>query len=582
MRLIRRSRSAGGLLAVAFLVAASGCGADPPDRLTSPPAVDSADTTDEPDATWAPAVTDAIVRASTVTSTAVAVNAPFDAMLEESQQIPVQWLVPWDDGFLAVGVGYPARPLPDQLPPEVAALFPPEVNALFPDGLPPTQEEAMNILREAGLFDDVMRILNEHPEAMDAVQSIPAPGPELIASWSTDGDSWIPTEMAAPGGIGDVAQLVVSGDRLTVAGTTPPGDDGGPWIVTVASTTDLENWITASFPLTQPEGLPEPEQIWAFPIAVAADDQYWVVRVMVGADTYAAPSDSEPIAELWSGAWGGGTATIDAGQQSWMLLATSDGFLDLGERIAFSPDGQRWTDVAPEPGPNVLFQAAAPLDGAVLAITGTPYGESSIVMLDAKAATITEVAIPDLGDGFSAWSSMSSPAFIASTRMAAPAEQTIVLEHDGFEFTQEFGDVAAYRLVELSTGDLVVEESVDLRTTEVTEDGPFEYLAENMIRITITDPETGATIVEIPRSAIDRASEEALGGGETALDAGQPGLWLLATSDGETWLLADVDEGDPAGFNPPSLVATNGTTVLVGTSGMQTGPDVWQRFSMTE
>ena len=92
MRPIRRSRSAGGLLAVAFLIAASGCGADPDDGLMSPPATDATDIADEPVATLPP---------PTVTSAAVAVSAPFDAMLQPSEDVPVQWLVPWDDGFLA-------------------------------------------------------------------------------------------------------------------------------------------------------------------------------------------------------------------------------------------------------------------------------------------------------------------------------------------------------------------------------------------------------------------------------------------------------------------------------------------------
>ena len=51
-------------------------------------------------------------------------------------------------------------------------------------------------------------------------------------------------------------------------------------------------------------------------------------------------------------------------------------------------------------------------------------------------------------------------------------EQTVVVEHDGFELTQEFGEVVAYRLVDLDTGDLVAEESVDLRTTPIGETGP--------------------------------------------------------------------------------------------------------------
>ena len=74
----------------------------------------------------------------------------------------------------------------------------------------------------------------------------------------------------------------------------------------------------------------------------------------------------------------------------------------------------------------------------------------------------------------------------------------------------------------------------------------------------------------------------ASGGDETTVDREQPDYWLVATADGETWLLHDLDEGGPDEFNPPILVAVNGTTVLTGTIGWERGTDVWQRFTITE
>lgn len=441
MRSVRRSRSAAGLLAVVCLIAASGCGSDPPEPSGSPQETETTDTAGEPNVTAAPPGSDSIDPAPTVTSTAVAVSAPFDSLVGESEYVPVRWLVPWEDGFLAVGVRHPPQALPDRLPPEIAALFPPEVTALFPDGLPSTLDEARDTLREAGLFDEVMDILNEHPDAMDAVQSAPSSGPELLASWSTDGDSWIAVDVAPPGGIAEDMALAVSGDRLTVAVTRSSDDDGGTSMI-VASTTDLENWNTADVTLTQPEGLPETAQSWRQPIAVAADDEHWVVRILIDeiADPTSVPSVSQTRYELWSGAWSGGAAMPDADRQFWMLLSTRDGFLDFGQGVAFSPDAQAWTDV-PGPAPNVLFQAAAPLGDDVVAITGTVTGEggppfeSSVVVLDASGAVTDEVAIAELGDGFSVWSPSSSPAFIVQPPMPAP-------EGGGAEPTQE-GEYAA-------------------------------------------------------------------------------------------------------------------------------------------
>jgi hypothetical protein len=568
MHPIRRSRSTACLLAVAFLVAASGCGEESTD-LTLPPA-----------ATWAPAVPPEPV--ATVTATAVEVSAPYDALESGFGYNPMtQWLVPWEDGFLALGVRTEPQPLPDELAPEIAELFPPEVTELFPDGLPATQQEAMDILDEAGLLDVVMDILNENPEAMDALQSEPRPDPALVAMWSIDGDEWTPTEVSTPTDVGWVSQFTVAGDRLTVAGAVQPVGEAEPWIVTVASTTDLENWDTARFTVAEPEGLPEEGQMWVFPVAVAADDEHWVARIM--ADSMADPESGmpygEPRPELWSGAWDGDPTMIETGGPSWMLVSTSEGFLDLGPDVRFSSDGQTWT--AGEPlGPNVSFQAAAPLGDGVLAITTAPYGDSSILLLDATGTTVEEVEIPELGDRFVTWGGMSSPAFVAERVVQDVFEQAVVVEHEGFELTQEFGAIVAYELVDLATGDVVAEESVDLRTTEIGEDGPFEHLAEDMRGITITDPDTDETIVEIPQWVVGRAWQDAQQ--DVAQVADQPERWLLATTDGETWLLEQPGSSGPDEFYAPMLTAVNGSTVLTGTPGWEPLTDVWQRYSITE
>jgi hypothetical protein len=637
MRSIRRSRAAAGLLAAAFLVAMSGCGPDRSDRLASAPAPHTTDITQPPETTQPPPATaDALDSMPMLQSVAAPANAPFGDDAEGSVFVPVQWLVPWEDGFLAVGVEFAPQPLPDQLPPEIADLFPPEVNALFPDGLPPTQQEATEILEAADLFDEVMDILNEHPEAMGAIQSVQRPDSALVASWSADGDVWTPTEMSLPEGLGDASQLAVFGDRLTIAATTVPSEDREPWTISVASTTDLMNWTTDSFEITRPEGLPEAVHVWASPIAVAANDANWVVRVMVDAsiDPFEyLPEDvqdrltgegaglnfdsegvtvqtgvessensetqrytwvelgvpetvvpyvqgSQSRVEMWSGPWDS-EPTMSVGSQTFgPLLATGAGFLDLGERAGFSQNGQSWTDVS-TPKPNLWFHAAAPLGDDVIAMAATPYGETTIHVLDATGTNWTEVEVPGLDDAFSAWSQTSSPAFILAAETSTAEPQTIVVEHDGFELTREYDDVVSYQLVNLSTGDVVAEESIDLRTTQAPADGPFEYLTEDMDGVTVTDPETGAVIVQIPQSAMAEAWNEARGDDQGSFGSYEPDLWLLATADGQTWLLEDLDEGDGQP-GAPVLVAANGNTVLIGTAGWEPGDDGWQRFTMTE
>jgi hypothetical protein len=68
-----------------------------------------------------------------------------------------------------------------------------------------------------------MDVVNEHPEAMDALQSVQRPaacgaGGDLVGGRRRVDHHRHGT---APDGFGDLSQLVVSGDRLTTAGTSP-------------------------------------------------------------------------------------------------------------------------------------------------------------------------------------------------------------------------------------------------------------------------------------------------------------------------------------------------------------------------
>ena len=414
MRSTRRSGGAASLLAAALMVAASACGADSADQTdssegTRPPPADTSLPATTP---VTPATTDAPEPALVMEAAAVTISAPFDGMVDVPEPFSPRWLVPWDDGFLAVGLRYPPPPLPDELPAEIAELFPPEVVELFPDGLPADQQQAMDILNEAGLLDVVMNILNEHPEAMDAVQSMPLPDTELLATWSTNGDAWTPVELSLPAPIGEVAQVTAADDRLTIAGSTLSADEGDGWIVTISSTTDLQDWDTASFPVARPEEMSEAAEFWVTPIAVAANAEHWVVRILV-----------QDANELWSGAWDGEPTMSDARPTSWTLLATSEGFLDLDPGVAFSPDGATWTE-APGPVASFNIQGAAPFGDGVLAMTRSGNGSSQILLLDATGALITEVDAPEFDDGFSVWSEVSSPAMILMPQSSDPEEES--------------------------------------------------------------------------------------------------------------------------------------------------------------
>ena len=157
----RSLRRRGALVGLGVLVAASsvGCGARD-DTADGPPPTEptaAADSTvdDGGPATTAAPTTDAVPTVATATrveSTPVRIPAPF-AGVDGDAEVHTERLVPWNEGVLAIGAVHHPQRLPDELPPDVAAMFPQEVVDLFPDGLPPTLEEAMTTLQEAGLYD---------------------------------------------------------------------------------------------------------------------------------------------------------------------------------------------------------------------------------------------------------------------------------------------------------------------------------------------------------------------------------------------------------------------------------------------
>jgi len=645
MRLIRRSRTAVGVLAAALLVSASGCGTDSPEGLdaTTTPATTPATTTEPtaPSTTTTPAestppTTDESTEIVMVRSTGSPANSPFEVAGDDDGPSPMRWLAPWDDGFLAIGVPMPAQPLPAQLPPEIAELFPPEVDALFPDGLPPTQQEAIDILEEAGLFETVMQVLQEHPEAQDALLDVERPDAELVAAWSADGDAWTTRELQAPAGLGNPVTLSVYDDRLTVAGMVQPTDDPAPGIVTVASTTDLETWTTRRIEIDVPTNLPEEVMVGIGPSSAAANDDIWAVDVWVdlhvdpfqflppdvqeqmmdgdsglGLDgegvtvetigddgevtvieryTWAdlgVPDDIVSVmtggasrAERWSGTWDDPTMTSSPTPEfmSGRLVATSAGILSTGQRVTFTSDGRRWTEIT-TPVPNLQIQSAVTLGDEVVMLASTPYGASSVYMVTADGSTWTEVEVPGLHGAFSSWAETFSPAFLIDVNSPVAQTQMVVVEHDGFELTQEFDAVIAYQLVDLSTGEVVAEESVDQRTTWVTVDGPFEYLTDDASGVTISDPDTGEAIVQIPQQVMMEAWDDLNDPEQPYI----PDTQILATSDGATWLLEDLDDGDDEQeWAPPRIVAANGDTVLVATTSWEPYDEEWQRYSLAE
>lgn len=254
------------------------------------------------------------------TATSVQITGPVDPF----ENGWVDWLVPWRDGFLVGRTSQTPQALPESLPEEVVALFPQEVVDFFDGELPPTINEAIDMLTDAGLLDEVTAVINENPEAFDAVYSEPVPESAFDVFFSTDGSEWEQVPFTNPDGSAWLASVQSVGDRLVAMSqgqpdfSVAPGpltipDSTGP--VVVSSTTDLVNWDVIEVPVApRPVGLPDVFSYNVHPQSLVVNPTGWVVTVyedsQVRPDRLLPPDVFERVT---NGEFGYGTSTDATG-----------------------------------------------------------------------------------------------------------------------------------------------------------------------------------------------------------------------------------------------------------------------------
>lgn len=166
----------------------------------------------------------------------------------------VESIFPWQDGFLIAQVDE-IQPSPPPLSDELNSRFPQEVLDLFPDGLPPTLDEATEVLSEAGMLMDVVEIIDADPELQAALFGEPVTS-VLRLDFSTDGETWTSLQATVPQEVTRIEHVTVVDDRLVVVGSPPTPSNSVPESIGVAWTTDLVDWQVDTLPVDVPPPLP--------------------------------------------------------------------------------------------------------------------------------------------------------------------------------------------------------------------------------------------------------------------------------------------------------------------------------------
>lgn len=475
----RRRRNVLGGLAAAGTLAISGAviatvagGDDGGDLIVSAPATEP-EVADEAPAEEAPEpvapTTTAlpVVDATAPPSEAVAVvpNSAGGQVVSDpafDEQFGNVRLLEWNGGFLVVRQSFEPQALPGELPDEISEKFSQEVIDFFADGLPPTIDEAIAQLQEAGLYEEVEAVVLADSTVFDAIYSIPS-SQNTDFRFSPDGIEWEDIDVQLPDPDVQVWNMMSTGSRLAVlvdpVGSTPIGTDGTSQApMQVLSTTDLVNWTSQEISRPpQPVDLPEFANFQVYADPIVGNNQFWTVTVNSFTDVdhlslidpelrreietsnrgYGLSTDDlgitieiiledgtdESLRFTWeelgvessdlingegqrftyTGEWGGGPATQtldETNEYHGQVVTITDGIArsDRDGQVSISTDGLTWQQFD---GPISGYTEALIPYGDSLVAAGTDGQDRAMYVLDRAAGTWSPLTIEGLPESFS-------------------------------------------------------------------------------------------------------------------------------------------------------------------------------------
>jgi hypothetical protein len=267
-----------------------------------------------------------------------------------------------------------------------------------------------------------------------------------------------------------------------------------------------------------------------------------------------------PGATLWSASWGGVPVQSDF-TDAYAVVGAGDGFYASGESLSFSRDGLSWSamDV---PGENQWISTVMPLDAGVIVILTDGMTSTSVYRVDGTAGTWAQLDVPGLPDTLnnSFGSSVAVPAIIVDAAPQQPPQAvSFTVEAAGYSLTiaTEFPNVRVTLVAD--DGTIVLDRTDDMRSGE--DPGVLSW---NESTVEVLDPESGEVLASFDQALVNQATEAAY------IDVPEPeynpDMWLVATVDGDRWLIDDLDDPEGGSDGPyfgPSGLAINGDTLLV-------------------
>jgi hypothetical protein len=235
------------------------------------------------------------------------------------------------------------------------------------------------------------------------------------------------------------------------------------------------------------------------------------------------------------------------------MVATSAGFVLWTDQTWFSPDGVAWT-ASPLPSEATWVSGAFGVEGGLIVLSSTDAGGSVFHRVDARGGNAVQLDVGGLPDGSlssASWmpGSTTTGMVLAATPPVDP-DDMLSLEVDGYRLTINSVN-GIFDVADVATGETVV--SAPLAPRSDDDEAPITV---DEAGITVTDPETGDVLVVFSSEALDAAEREYFdgGGGEYT-----PDFWLIASLDGERFVVDDLDDADDG----PMSVASNGSRLLV-------------------